>query len=112
MNSQTDRLESGVRMEPNTLQQEPKGLKWFSKFNDMRPQTASLIAGTTVMMYSGMHLAWGIFNWNIGDQLWAKQQSINTLVMSICSWFVAAIFGLIISAFMVKKLSKIVLYVS
>lgn len=113
MNSHTVGLESGVRIEPNNFQHQPKrGLKWFSKFQDMRPQTASLIAGTTVMMYSGMHLGWGIFNWNIGDQVWARQQSRNTLVIVICSWFIAAIFGLVISAFMVKKISKIVLYVS
>lgn len=113
MNSQTDRLESNVRIETSNFQQEPVvAKKWFSKFEDLRPQTASMIAGTTIMLYSGMHLGWGIFNWNIGDQEWAQYQSRYTLVILICTWFIAAIFGLMISAFLIKKTSKRILYVS
>ena len=116
MNSQTGQQESNVIITPINIHQESViARQWFPKFQEikeLRPQTASLIAGTTVMMYSGMHLGWGIFNWNIGDQEWAQHQNRNTLVMCICSWFIAAIFGLIISSFMVKKTSKFVLYVS
>ncbi|CAO1322560.1 unnamed protein product [Diamesa serratosioi] len=76
----------------------------------MRPQTASLVAGTTVMMYSGLQLGWGIFNWYVSDQDWAKLLDRSVLVHCICSWFIAAIFGLIIGAFMITKTSKIILY--
>lgn len=113
MNFQTDRNESNVIIEPNNIQQQPvTAMQWFQKFQDLRPQTSSLIAGTTVMMYSGLHLGWGIFNLYIGDQKWAKQQDRNTLVLCICSWFSAAILGLIFTAFLIKKTSKMILYVS
>lgn len=113
MNFQTNRNESNVIIEPNNIQQQPvTAWQWFQKFQDLRPQSASLIAGTTVMMYSGLHLGWGIFNWHIGEQEWAKQQDRYTLVLCICSWFIAAIFGLIFTTFMIKKTSKMILYVS
>lgn len=114
MNSQTNRLESNVNLEPNNIQQNTVvARQWLPKFHEMRPQTASLIAGTTVMLYSGLHMGWGIFNLYIHDQEWAKQHpNRSILVNCICSWFFAAIFGLKISAFLIKKTSKMIIYVS
>lgn len=83
-------------------------LEWIDYLQKMKPQTNALVTGIMLILFNGMHLGWGIFNNSIGS---LGLQS-HEMFWLIGGWFVAAIFGFFLAASMIRKHSKITLYVS
>ena len=69
------------------------------------------------MLFSGLHLGWGIFNINFDSDsklitLFGMNDIIFWMVWLVISWFASASFGLYIGAKLVEKIKKIKIYVS
>lgn len=59
-----------------------------------------------MMLVSGMHIGWGIFNIELKFQKWTHNQGSNTILMAIISWYIAAIIGSCCGAPIVNKYGK------
>lgn len=87
--------------------------QWIEYCQKNKPQTNALAAGIMIMIFSGQHLGWGIFNNHLKSQPWAGgYEDEGTVFWAIISWFISSIVGFFIAAFVVNKFSKIALYVS
>jgi hypothetical protein len=86
---------------------------WIDFYQKNKPQTNALSMGLMVILYSGEQCAWGVFNNHLTSQPWAGgYEDEGEVSWAIASWFVASIFGFIISAKYVNKCQKISIYVS
>lgn len=97
----------------NVVSKEPENiLEWIVYLQKMKPQTNALVTGATLMLFNGMHLGWGIFNNRLLSQKWSFGLTFNEMFWLIGGWFVAAIFGFVLTASLIKKTPKMTLYVS
>lgn len=92
----------------------PRGIiQWIDFYQKNKPQTNALCAGIMIMVFSGQHLGWGIFNNHLKSQPWAGgYEDDGTVFWAIISWFISSIAGFFIAAVVVNKYSKISIYVS
>lgn len=96
----------------------PEGvLEWISYLQKNKPQSNALVGGLFVMLFSGQHLAWGIFNSNLDPLAWNGSVEWTSsitfwMLWLIISWFIAAAVGAYIGAIFVKIMKKIKIYVS
>ena len=96
----------------NVVLKEPENiLEWIDYLQKMKPQTNALVTGIMLMLFNGMHLGWGIFNNRLLTQQWTFGLTLDMFWL-IGGWFVAAIFGFVLTASIFKKTPKMTLYVS
>lgn len=96
----------------NVVLKEPENiLEWIDYLQKMKPQTNAIVTGIMLMLFNGMHLGWGIFNNRLLMQNWTYALSFD-LFWLIGGWFATAIFGFVLTAFMIRKTPKMTLYVS
>lgn len=95
-------------------ERKPRGFfEWIDDYQKNKPQSNAIAAGIMLMVCSGHHLGWGIFNNHIQSQPWAGgYEDEGTVFWAIISWFIAGIAGFAISAIVVGRCSKISIYVS
>lgn len=80
-------------------------------------QITALIGSLFLMIFSGLHLGWGIFNINFeADQelkkLFGMSHSTFWMIWLIISWFLSACLGLLVGAKLVNGFKKDRIYVS
>lgn len=96
---------------PNSIRE------WVDFLNKNRRQASALMGALIIMVFSGQHFAWGVFNNNFDSQVW-----YTTLIWSrhmtlwffwlVASWFAAGAVGGYAGAKLVKSVKKIKIYVS
>lgn len=97
----------------NVVLKEPENIiEWIDYLQKMKPQINALVTGIMLMLFNGMHLGWGIFNNRLLTQQWSFGLTFYEIYWLIGGWFVAAIFGFVLTASMIKKTPKMTLYVS
>lgn len=95
-------------------ERKPRGFfEWIDDYQKNKPQSNAIAAGIMLMICSGHHIGWGIFNNHIQSQPWAGgYEDEGTVFWAIISWFIAGIAGFVISVIVVGRFSKISIYVS
>lgn len=91
--------------------------EWFAYMQKHKPQSNALVGGIIIMIFSGQHLAWGIFNNNFGSQAWISNPMWSPqirfwLFWVVASWFIAGIVGGFIGGILVQTIKKNRIYVS
>lgn len=88
--------------------------EWLFSLEKHKPQANALIGGLVVMMFGGLHFAWGIFNHNFGSHFVQHATANMTLwcFWIVTSWFIGAAGGSYIAAMLVPSVRKIKIYVT
>ena len=65
----------------------------LDRLQRMKPQSNCIAGGLLVMISSGAHIGWGLFNSNLSSMSWAKNENSTVISFTIVSWFIGAIIG-------------------
>ena len=65
----------------------------LDRIQRMKPQSNSIAGGLLVMISSGAHIGWGLFNSDLSSMPWAKSENSTVISFAIVSWFIGAIVG-------------------
>lgn len=92
-------------------------LNWIDCVQKNKKQLNALIGGLFIVVFSGQHLCWGIFNRNFGSDakftsLFGMNDTLFWMVWLVISWFAAGCFGVYIGAKLVQSVTKLKIYVS
>ncbi|XP_070496495.1 uncharacterized protein [Chironomus tepperi] len=91
---------------PNTV------LEWVDFFQKNKPQINGLVGGIMLIVFGGQNIGWGIFNSHLRIQPWSGgYEDDGTIFWTIISWFIANIFGLIIGSFLIRRHTKMRIYI-
>lgn len=92
-------------------------LEWISYISRNKTQQSALIGGFFLLVFSGQHLCWGIFNINFDSEakfvsLFGMNDVFFWMVWLVIAWFAAGCFGVYVSAKLVLSINKLKIYVS
>lgn len=97
---------AAAELEPTARPRERMRFRdWFKYM--LKNKSQLNILGLTVIFNGGIQFSTGIFN----RHLWKERDNQIELAAEISSWFIAAIFGFILSAALITRYSKLFIYV-
>ncbi|XP_037038618.1 glucose transporter GlcP-like [Bradysia coprophila] len=84
------------------LEDKTRCQKWQRNWHQER----SLIGGILLMINSGMHVSWSIFNGEFGSQAWAEEATVFEVLFVQIGFFIGSIVGGFNSGYFVDSLGR------